>query len=227
MLKEDGYVLSWAAKWLGEKTTHYANEYEDGRFNMLTNIHFLLGEADAVVHFNGTRFDIPWLNGEFAREHLAPPAPYHQIDLLKTVRSQFRFPSNKLEFVSKALGIGHKFGDMNFKDWEGCMNNDPASWAKMIKYNISDVTLTEKLYNRLLPWIKQHPNVALYQDDKLVCPSCGSDHSHKGGSRVLKETVTTRAQTYQRYQCQNCGTWYRGTAYEKSPAKVFARVAHA
>ncbi len=42
------------------------------------------------------------------------------------------------------------------------MNKDPAAWKVMEKYNKQDVLLLEKVYDRLLPWIKSHPNHHLF-----------------------------------------------------------------
>ncbi len=39
--------------------------YKSDRKSMLKSIHSLMDEADAIVHYNGNRFDIPMLNKEF------------------------------------------------------------------------------------------------------------------------------------------------------------------
>ena len=70
--------------------------------------HDLLSEADVVVHYNGDKFDLPHLNREFVESGLGPPAPYASIDLLKTVKRKFRFPSNKLDYVVQKLRLGAK-----------------------------------------------------------------------------------------------------------------------
>ena len=80
-----GRTLCWSAKWLGKKEVLYS-DVRDGEDKMLAQIHGLLDEADAVIHYNGTRFDIPILNWEFAQRKMPPPSHYHQVDLLKTVR---------------------------------------------------------------------------------------------------------------------------------------------
>src|SRR5450759_3734245 len=64
-LVETGYVLCWAAKWYGDSKIYHMNLGECTPRNMLKEIHKLLGEADAVVHYNGKNFDIPTLNKEF------------------------------------------------------------------------------------------------------------------------------------------------------------------
>jgi DNA polymerase elongation subunit (family B)/predicted RNA-binding Zn-ribbon protein involved in translation (DUF1610 family) len=200
-IKEDGYVLSWSAKWLDKKRVEHRCRKDS---DMLKVIHDLLTEADAVVHYNGTKFDMPWLNSEFIRAQMPPPAPYHQIDLLRTVRQQFKFPSNKLAYVAPALGIGDKVDHMTFEDWVGCMEGKNTSWTKMVKYNIEDVKLTEKLYYKLLAWIKGHPNRGLYKHEQLECPSCGSENY------IARGDTTTRAGVYKRYSCKDCDTWFRG-----------------
>jgi DNA polymerase elongation subunit (family B) len=212
---KSGHILSWSAKWTDKKDTINRNLFEDGKTSMLRGIHTCLDEADTVVHYNGIKFDIPWINGEMAKERLAPPSPFRQVDLLRVVRNQFNFPSNKLEYVAKALGVGKKTDIMTFEDWVGCMNDDPASWKKMIHYNNKDVELTEELYFRLLPWIKQHPNHGLYLVEKKVCPNCGGSHYQQRG------TARTAVGIYKRYQCQDCGKWFRGNVNEHKPAKKF------
>ena len=89
-------MLCWAAKWLDNEDVMFSS-IMGGRKKMLQRIHKLLDEADAVVHYNGSRFDIPTLNKEFLEAGMSPPSPYAQVDLLKTARQQFRFPSNKLD----------------------------------------------------------------------------------------------------------------------------------
>ena len=75
-LLESSYVLCWAAKWYGSKEVMFSSVQDTKPKFMLRKIHDLISEADAVCHYNGTRFDIPVLNKEFLLHHLAPPAPY-------------------------------------------------------------------------------------------------------------------------------------------------------
>lgn len=200
---ESGYVLCWAAKWLGEDVIYFDSVHRSSEKQMLRRIHALLSEADAVVHYNGKRFDIPTLNKEFVMQEMAPPSPYKQIDLLTTVRTQFRFTSTKLQFVCQQLGIGEKAGHSGPDLWIKCMNQDPEAWKMMEEYNIQDVELLEGLYYKLLPWIKSHPNYSVYTGE-MVCPNCGS---HKHQKRGFSYTLAGK---YQRYNCKDCGNWFRG-----------------
>ena len=82
---------------------------------MLTGIHKLIDQADVIITYNGARFDLPILNKEFLLHEMPPPAPYKQVDLLKVARNRFRFVSNKLDFVSQALGVGKKTAHAGFQ----------------------------------------------------------------------------------------------------------------
>lgn len=202
-LLESSYVLCWAAKWLGDPHIFFSSVYETDTRKMLKEIHRLLEEADAVVHYNGTKFDIPTLNKEFLLHGLKPPAPYRQVDLLKVARNQFKFPSNRLDYVASALRLGDKYKHEGHELWIKCMNNDPTAWKEMEKYNKHDVLLLEAVYDRFKPWIRHHANHALYGSNGLVCPNCGSTSYQRRGFAY------TSASKYQRFQCRGCGNWFR------------------
>ena len=202
---QSGHTLCWAAKWDDQEDVFFSSVFDDGEDVMVNQIWQLLNEADAVVHYNGRRFDMPILNKEFIKHGLEPPVPYQQIDLLETARSRFKFTSNKLDYVSQFLGLESKLQHKGMSLWTGCMDGDPEAWAIMREYNIQDVRLLPKLYHTLLPWINNHPNVSLYKDDEEIrCTNCGSVHIKKNGIEHLK------TQSYQRYKCTECGTPLRG-----------------
>lgn len=201
---KSGYTICWSAKWLGEDDIYHMNLHDSSHKQMLKGIHQLLDEADAVIHYNGTKFDIPTLNKEFIKHGFLPPSPYKQIDLIRTARSQFRFASNKLDYIAQFLGLGAKTRNRGHELWTECMENDAAAWEEMSEYNINDVILLEAVYEVLKPWIKGHPNQNLYTDGIHVCPNCGGTHLQKRG------TSYTISGKYQRYQCKDCGAWSRG-----------------
>lgn len=203
-LQETSRILCYTAKWYGDRHSWFGSEYDMGHKGMIQSLWQILDEADVVCHYNGKRFDIPVINREFLKYGLTPPSPYKQIDLLMTVKKQFRFVSNKLDHVCDELGIGKKLAHAGHELWLQCMAGDAKAWKTMEKYNIQDVELIVELYEKLRPWITDHPNMALYMDgDTTVCPNCGSSHVHKRG------IARTKVFSYQRYQCKDCGTWSR------------------
>lgn len=196
-------ILCWSAKWLGEDEVFFDSERNNLPEHYLSNIHKLMCEADAVVHYNGTKFDIPILNREFLLWGMKPPAPSKQVDLFKVVKQRFKFPSSSLNYISKALKIGKKTPHKGFSLWTDCMKGDDTAWKHMEEYNKNDVILLEQVYYKLLPWIRVHPNRSL-ESSVLSCPNCGSESFQRRG---FHRTATC---TYQRYRCSNCGNWFRG-----------------
>jgi hypothetical protein len=197
------HILCYAAKWLDSDEVYFDSLQKSSKKKMLKGIHKLIDEADAVIHYNGQRHDMPHLNREFMEVGLNPPSPYKQIDLLITAKRQFKFPSNKLEYIAKALGVGEKMKTSGFELWLGCMRDDKQAWAEMMAYNIQDVLILEKVYYKLQPWIKGHANHSLHSVNTLVCPRCGGTHLHKRGFSY------TLASKFQRYQCNACGGWLK------------------
>lgn len=203
------YILCWAAKWDGERDVHFARVRHDARGGvvpasrrvMLERIHALLSQADAVVTYNGARFDLPKLRGEFIAAGLDPPAPFKSIDLFLTAR-RLGYPSSKLAYVAQALGVGSKVKHEGHDLWKACMADDEAAWGRMRRYNEGDVRLQERVYHRLRPWIAGHPNAGLYVDgDDPVCPRCASKRLQRRGFAAKNE------RKFQRFQCSGCGGW--------------------
>jgi DNA polymerase elongation subunit (family B) len=197
-------VISFAAKWHGDKRVLFYSDHHDGHAVMIQKAHDLLGEADAVIHYNGTSFDMPHLNREFILAGMTPPAPYKNIDLLRAVRKKFRFVSNKLDYVTQALGLEGKVHHEGHNLWVRCMAGDDKAWAIMRKYNKMDVVQTEKLFDILRPWIDGLPNPALYSDsDEQTCERCGGHQLTKRGFAY------TQLGAFQQWQCVGCKSWSR------------------
>lgn len=208
-LRESTQLLCMAAKWHDSRGVMFLHGSD------LENIQGLLDQADAVVTWNGDRFDLPHLNREFVEHGLKMPAPYASIDLLKTVRRQFKFPSNKLDYVAGRLLGQKKASHTGHQLWIDCMAGDERAWRLMERYNKQDVRLTEKLYDRLLPWIPNHPSVPLHgvDSDLLGCPSCGSSSYQRRGYSYTAQSK------FPRFQCTKCGRWFRGTLREEGATR--------
>lgn len=206
------HTLCWAAKWEGDKRVMFNSVQESSRKVMIREIYELINQADAVVHFNGNRFDMPTLNKEFVLLGMTPPATYRNIDLYSACKRAFRFPSFKLDYIVNELGIGGKVNHKGHQLWIECMRLAGVSeaeylsaWRIMKRYNKQDVNITQALYRRILPWIQGHPNWNAYNDDGVtVCVNCGGDRIHR------KAMHHTAVFMYKRYRCADCGKWMRG-----------------
>jgi DNA polymerase elongation subunit (family B) len=204
-LQETAQTISVALKWYGEKEIHFFSDHHTGHVEMIKAVHAMVDEADIIVGYNSAGFDMKHLNREFVLAGLLPPSPYKNVDLLKVVRDQFRFSSGKLDHVAAQLGLGKKTAHSGHELWVRCMADDPQAWALMKKYNCNDVVLTEKLYDRLRPWITSHPHLGQLAGIEHSCPQCGSDKLE----RVA--TIHANVTSYRGYRCTNCGSNIRGT----------------
>ena len=197
-------TICWAAMWDHERSTMFGKMSDPDGLDTLYN---LIDEADAIVGYNSKGFDMKHLMKDFILAGYHPPSSWADIDLYTTVRGQFKFQSNKLDYVCQQLRIGRKTKHEGMGLWDRVKAGDPKAWKKMEQYNRNDVKMTKALYHTLLPWIKNHPNVGMWVMDphNPVCTHCAStDLVHKG------KQMNTKTQSYLRYKCNNCGTPLRG-----------------
>lgn len=211
-------LLSFGAKWLGDKRVHHHSEWEDGFDQMVRAAHSLLTEADIVVTYNGDSFDLKHLNWEFARLGLPRPKPYKTIDLLKVVRREFRPMSKKLDFVASQLGLGAKVKHDGFALWMRVIDGDVKARKDFTRYCIQDVNLTEKLYLRLLPWLPSGVNLPLIAGNDTGCPVCGNPKLESEG-----DSTFTALTEYALYSCTNCRSWVRSNVVKNRTTRRIVR----
>lgn len=194
-------------KWYHQDEAHFISDHEHGHEEMVRRTHALLNEADIVVGFNSTSFDLPHLNREFVMLGLTPPKPYRQVDVLKVARKQFKFASNKLDWLAQQFGLGSKLEHEGHGLWVKCMDGDADAWARMGAYCRQDVVLTEALYDRVRPWIHNHPHLSMFSGEEWGCPNCGNPDV----SKDRDGEAHTNTQRYRGYRCNWCGASVRGT----------------
>ena len=200
-IKEDGGTICVGYKWLGERRTRVTSEWEHGYRPMLEEVHALLCEADAVATYNGARFDIPKLFGNFLVEGMPPPPPLTQIDIYKAVR-KMGFICNKLAYVAPLLGLGEKLKHEGLQMWIDVMAGCEKAQRKMARYCAQDVRLLEEVYQRVLPYVDNHPHLGRVAPN--ACGACGSTNTQQRGYR------RTKAFKIERIQCNSCGSWSKG-----------------
>jgi hypothetical protein len=200
-LIESGGTICFGAKWQGEREMLFYSDWQHGHDEMIRQAHRLFSEADAIVTYNGDRFDLPKLQGEFCLAKLPPPPPVTSIDVYKAVK-KLGLQSNKLAYVGPLLTGGNKIKHEGQELWTKVLNGVPAAQAKMERYCSQDVRLLEQVYNRVLPYITNHPHMGVTSAD--ACGSCGSYRTQSRGVR------RTKAMYIQRIQCQRCGSWQSG-----------------
>lgn len=213
----DSEILCCAMSWEGDDHVTFVSKWKHGRKGMLKRIHKALAEADAVVTYNGDRFDLKVLNMEFASVGLGPPAPFKSVDLLKTVKKRFKMTSYKLDYVLRYFKLGAKKQHRGHQLWLDVMNKKVAAYQEMEEYNLRDVTEMKKLFTFLKGWgIVGLPNYAAFHREE-VCPECGGNHYQKRGTKLVNML------RYPQFQCNDCGHWFRSNKavdHERKPLMV-------
>lgn len=207
--------MSFAAKWLGEdEVTYMENRHDDDR-RLIQVLYKLMDEADIVIAHNAKKFDIPTIKGRGVIHGMKPPSPFKIVDTLLVAKKEFRFFRNNLEYIADVFKCAPKMKHAKFPGfelWLQCLKQNDEAWAEMKMYNIQDVLTLEEVYLRMRPYITNHPNVGVYDEqENTVCPKCGSDHIHFRGY------YHTNVGKYHRFRCVDCGGWgrTRSTEYPK------------
>lgn len=222
-ITDPGGLVCFAAKWYGQDEIEFYSQWDDGDLKMALEAWRLLDECDVVVHFYGRRFDIPHFNTAFLLQGFPPPSPFKQIDLKESVGKQFRFTSNKLQFVSRVLGLEGKEEHEGFPMWDKLMNEPRRNGerpfsneveidakARMEIYNKRDVFLLDEVYEAILPWIPNHPHRHLYEDGR-GCPTCGADVEF-----MAQEGYSyTKLSKFKKFRCIVCDSWFRSNKREQ------------
>lgn len=213
-IEDDWHLLSIAWKWQGEKRvqTQTTQGHPSDDRQLAQTLHDLFDEADVVVGHNSDKFDIIKANARMVFWKIPPPSSYRTVDTLKVARRHFAFSSNSLDDLCNHLGLGRKVRHPGLPMWRACMADDPKAFARMARYNAHDIVLLERLYNRLLSWDTNHPNLALMAGKPEACPKCLAPASklYVHGYRHYK--VTSKVQ----YQCTVCRSIVYGRAMVRS-----------
>lgn len=199
---EDGGLLCICFKFSDEKSYQFYSDWTHTKEEMLEATREAIISADAVVTYNGDKYDLPKISGELLRHGMDPLPPVTSIDCIKTIKKQGFFMA-RLGFIGPFLGLGKKTEHEGFALWKKVDEGNPQAQKKMQRYCIQDVRLLVKLYERIKPFIKTHPHLGLTSAQE--CPVCQSQHVQKRG------VTRTRSFMTQRLHCQGCGHWFQGT----------------
>ena len=208
-IDQDWFLLSWSAKWLDEPNIYYMDQSKEPDLTndkkILEGLWQMLSRSDVVITQNGKSFDEKVANARFVIQGIPPTPPYKHVDTKILAKRRFRFTSNKLEYLAKALGVpclkSHHKQFPGFDLWAECMKRNPEAWAEMKKYNMSDVMALEGVYLKLRPWgigIDLNP----YYSDTVYRCQCGSKDLERN------EFLIAGGGKFARFRCRSCNAWH-------------------
>lgn len=198
-------IICICYKWEDEKQVHSLSwDKNQSDKKLLQEFIKVANQADELVGHNGDKFDLRWVRTRCLYHRIELFPKYVTIDTLKLSRRQFRFNSNRLDYIASFLGIGKKI-KTDFNLWKDIvLNKCEKSMAKMIDYCKQDVKLLEQVHKelRLHDTPKTHYGVVL-SNDKRLCPECASNNV------IISKTRITAAGTKQiQYKCNDCGKYH-------------------
>ena len=207
-VEQNPSIMSISWRWYGENITKHESlatiprkRGTDANLALVKLIHGLFDEADVVVAHNANRFDNKVATASFLRYNLTPPSPYKTIDTLAVARNVARFNSNSLNSLGELFGLGSKTKITHGDLWYDCLTGSGKAWKQLKEYNNQDVDLLYAIYERLRPYIKNHPNLGDITQVDGVCPKCGSGNLERRGFNMRRNGKV------QRFQCKSCGGW--------------------
>lgn len=216
-------IICGGYKYLGEKQVHCINAWDFPEWKKDKNndkrvvkaLYEVLKDADAVVTQNGKRFDWKFLQTRLLFHGLPPLHKIPHIDTKQLASSNLYSFNNRLGYLGEWLVGDKKLEHEGWELWVKVWHNEEKAKKTMTKYCKQDVLLLEKVFNVLRPFATNIPNRNLWnEDNKRVCPTCGSTSLRSYGWRV------TKTRSYRRMRCNNCNSFSRLDAYGGSPRSI-------
>jgi DNA polymerase elongation subunit (family B) len=224
-IKHDWYITCAAWAWLDNKTQKvgkietvavndfktYKKDFRDDR-GVVKRLHEVISQADLIVGHNSDAFDIKKINYKFIKYGLEPLDMPPTADTLKAAKKYAKSSSNKLYYLAKEFGVSMKI-DLPSSIMHAADNGCEKSLKKLVAYNKGDIRAGSELYFKMLPYIKNHPNIRKIMGENVTkqikqghvtCQNCGSKNMVKDGKLVQKTGK------YQRHKCMDCGSKTKG-----------------
>lgn len=219
---QERYIVCASWKDLNEKRVHSVSVLDDPKRyrknpfddqHVVETLHEVLAEADVIVAHNGDQYDTKFTEGRILYHGLSPLPPLTKIDTKTVAKNRFNLNSNRLDYLGLYLGVGKK-KEIDPQRWLDILSQGPKAVEairEMVRYNKQDILLLEKVFHKLRPYVPNHVNRQLFGEFE-GCPRCGS---RKVQSRQGREYHRTTTRVYPKFQCQECGGWFRDKTFIK------------
>lgn len=198
-------IICICYKWQGSDKVHYLKWDKGNDKQMINKFVEVLEEADEIIGHNSDKFDLKWIRTRcLLYGHKSIPQ-LKSIDTLKISRSQFKFPSNRLNDIGIYLGVGKKVETGGIQLWHDVIQkNSSKAMSKMIEYCKGDVILLEKIFLKLEGYSKPKTHVGVQSNgNKCDCPYCASDKT-----RLKDRAISASGSVSVRMSCNDCHKYF-------------------
>lgn len=161
-----GFILCASMKLAGSKSKVHTVRIDKSpgyRDRLYNDTHVVDGIAEwlldndpeVVVHYNGDRFDIPYINTRRlgAGKRVLPPARY--IDHWKTSRYSLKLHSLGLAAMAEHLRVKHSKTRYEPEVWQRAMFGSKPDLDKIVHHCELDVVVLEECHDRVLPVLRR------------------------------------------------------------------------
>jgi len=210
---QDWSIICIAWKFLGKKPIYNSSILDDLKafkkdvsndLVVLKKIREVFEEADIIIGHNSKHFDTRKINARLIFHGLDPlPSGILQLDTLKEIKKIATFTSHRLDYLGKHL-LGEGKIETSKGLWLRVLKGDESAVKEMITYNKGDVQLLEELYEKIKPYIKNHPHLGAIGgwDKDETCPNCGGD-----SFKTSKIRYTAAGVKKIQKQCDKCHSY--------------------
>lgn len=209
-IAEEAKIICICYKWQHEKKVR-SLDWTDK--DMLAKFVQVMNESDEIVAHNGKSFDVKWIQWELLKARIPSFPAYKVVDTLTMMRSKFKAPSNRLNYLCKVLFGKEKEETGGLPLWDAVMAGDSKALSKMISYCKNDVLLLEELYLLIESYFPPTTHLAVLEgQERWQCPRCISKEV------VLSKTRTSATGVNRRQMfCNDCHRYYTlcETVYNK------------
>jgi uncharacterized protein YprB with RNaseH-like and TPR domain len=152
-----GHMISWCIKPEGKNPEFDVMKklVKPEEIRILKSFLGALKNYDHLVGYYSSRFDIPFVRTRCLHYDLSFPE-YGELwhtDLYFGVRGRLSLHRKRLETVSKFLKIEGKT-PLDGKVWADASFGDQKSFKYILKHNMADVDILEKVYQKMFPYMK-------------------------------------------------------------------------
>lgn len=202
---QEGSIICIAYKWEGEDKVR-SLKWDKARCDkaMLEKFVKVAADADELIAHNGDRFDLPWVRTRCLFHRIPMFPEYSTVDTLKKSRGQFKFNSNRLDYIASYLDVGRKMDTGGFGLWKQVMEGSRTALKTMVDYCEQDVRVLERVYKEMEDYLKASKHYGVIHGGwKHHCPRCASSNTKRN-----KVSATAAGTVKVQMKCNACNRYF-------------------
>jgi uncharacterized protein YprB with RNaseH-like and TPR domain len=174
---------------------------------LLKDVSTRLMDSDVWIAHFGRWYDTVFINTRLLYHNLPVlPPNFPLIDTWRICRNHMKLRNNRLKTLEEFLRLDNTKNAIKPEQWLKALGGHNSSLRYIEEHCRRDVEVLVEAYERIRPLMANHP--AKFGSQKS-CPTCGSQRLQRRGFHL------TRTRRYQRWQCQECGSWTKDSVPQK------------